>query len=90
MRLLIILGIGYLCYRGLRSWIIKNQTPGQVPAGKSVGEIDDVMIKDPYCKVYFPKRSGVQLNADGKKLYFCSIACRDRFLENRNTDQTEA
>lgn len=88
MRLLIILGIGYLCYRGLRSWLLKNQASGQVGAGNSVGAIDDVMVKDPYCEVYFPKRSGVQTVVGGQNLHFCSVACRDHYLENRKTEQT--
>lgn len=88
MRLLIILGIGYLCYRGLRSWLLKNQTFGRVPPGNNPTEIDDVMIKDPFCGVYFPKRSGVHLNVDGQELQFCSDTCRDRFVESRKTDNT--
>ncbi len=88
MRLLIILGIGYLCYRGLRSWLLKNQASGQVGPGNSVGAIDDVMVKDPFCEVYFPKRSGVQTVVDGQELHFCSVACRDRYLEDRKTGQT--
>ncbi len=87
MRLLIMLGIGYLCYRGLRSWLLKNQTFGKVPAGKNPTEIDDVMIKDPFCEVYFPQRSGVHLSVDGQELHFCSVACRDGFLESHKTDK---
>ena len=25
-------------------------------AGRNAGEIDDVMIKDPYCEAYFPEK----------------------------------
>jgi len=46
------------------------------------GEIDDVMIKDPFCEAYFPKRNGVHLRVDREDLYFCSTACRDKFLES--------
>ncbi|MBW1728928.1 MAG: hypothetical protein JRI63_11780 [Deltaproteobacteria bacterium] len=48
---------------------------------KTAGEIDDVMIKDPFCEIYFPKKDGVHLRINGKDLYFCSKECRDKFLE---------
>ena len=53
-------------------------------AGQAAGEIDDVMIKDPVCKVYFPKRDGVHLKTDGQDLYFCSSGCRDKFIDMRS------
>jgi YHS domain-containing protein len=52
---------------------------------RGVGEIDDVMIKDPYCEAYFPKKDAVHLKFDGKDLQFCSTRCKDKFL----ADQTE-
>lgn len=77
MRLLILLGIVYLCYRFLKSWILQNQ-----PSQKT-GEIEDLMVKDPYCEVYFPKKDGVHLKIEGKDVYFCSGKCRDKFLEKQ-------
>jgi len=48
---------------------------------KTAGEMDDVMIKDPFCEIYFPKKDSVHLRIDGKDLYFCSTECRDKFEE---------
>ena len=84
MRLLIIIGIAYLAYRALKSWMLQNVSKEKTVTGETTGEIDDVMIKDPFCQVYFPKRNGVHLKADGEDLYFCSKECRDRFIEVRN------
>ena len=84
MRLLIIIGIAYLAYRALKSWMLKNVPAEKTVTGQKAGEIDDVMVKDPFCEVYFPKRNGVHLKVDGKDLYFCSRECRDRFIEMRN------
>ena len=81
MRLLIIIGVAYLAYRALKSWMLKNVSTKRTVSGKTTGEIDDVMIKDPFCQAYFPKRSGVHLKSDGEDLYFCSNECRDRFIE---------
>ena len=85
MRLLILLGIIYLGYRALKSWMLQNTAPGNRVFGKTAAEIDDVMIKDPFCEVYFPKRDAVHLNVDGKDLYFCSTECRDKFMVSHSS-----
>jgi YHS domain-containing protein len=61
-----------------------NAPSGRSVSGKATGEIDDIMIKDPYCEVYFPKRTGVHLKHAGEDLYFCSADCRDKFLAERS------
>ena len=80
MRLLIFLGIIYLCYRALKSWLPQHSVTSKTVAGQAAGAIDDVMIKDPVCEVYFPKRDAVHLKVDGQNLYFCSTECRDKYL----------
>jgi YHS domain-containing protein len=86
MRLLVLLGLLYLCYRLLKSWLLKETSSQKTAFGKKAGEIDDVMVRDPYCNVYFAKRDGVHLNIQGKDVYFCSTECKDKFLE----DQTKS
>ena len=54
-------------------------------SNKTAGEIADVMIKDPFCEIYFPKKDGVHLRFEGKDLYFCSKECRDKFVEKYST-----
>ncbi|MBW2252230.1 MAG: hypothetical protein JRF60_16785 [Deltaproteobacteria bacterium] len=81
MRLLIIIGVAYLAYRALKSWMLQNVSAKRTVAGETTGEIDDVMIKDPFCQAYFPKRNGVHLRTDDEDLYFCSKECKDRFIE---------
>jgi YHS domain-containing protein len=49
--------------------------------------IDDIMVKDPFCKVYFPQRQGIRATIHGVEYYFCSKECRDKFIEqNRAQD----
>ncbi|RLB59167.1 MAG: hypothetical protein DRG80_06550 [Deltaproteobacteria bacterium] len=81
MRLLILLAIIYLCYRALKSWMLQSRSTQKTVFDKTAGEMDDVMIKDPFCKIYFPKKDSVHLRIDGKDLYFCSTECRDKFEE---------
>ena len=78
MKLLILLLVGYLGYRAVKNWMAKSPAFQQTVSG-ATGEIDDIMVRDPACGVYFPKRDGVHLRHDGEDLYFCSEACRDKF-----------
>lgn len=80
MRLLILLGLIYLCYRALKSWMTQSGLLQKTVSSEEVKEIDDVMIKDPLCEIYFPQKDGVHLRSDGKDLYFCSKTCRDKFV----------
>ena len=87
IRLIIILALGYILYRALKAWIFKNAPP--LEGGdrrKAAGQIDDVMVKDPYCEVYFPKRKGVALKKDGQQLLFCSKECRDKYQSKQESD----
>jgi uncharacterized protein len=81
MRLLILLGIIYLCYRAVKSWMLQGGSPKKEVFDTTDAQIDDVMIKDPYCEIYFPRKDGVHLRINGKDLYFCSKECRDKFVE---------
>jgi uncharacterized protein len=83
MRILIILLIFYLAYRAFKYWIFTNLIPGPRSSTGSEKQIDDVMVKDPVCEVYFPKRSGISINIDGKTVHFCSEDCKDKYLEKK-------
>jgi uncharacterized protein len=80
MRFLIILVLIYVAYRAIKSWMLQGGPSKTKVSREAAGKIDDVMIKDPYCEVYFPKRNGVHSKIDGKDLYFCSTECRDKFI----------
>ena len=80
MRLLILAGLIYLAYRAAKSWMRAQVQPPEDMTDHVSGEIDDVMVKDPLCEAYFPKRNGVPLNYDGQLLLFCSEDCREKFI----------
>jgi YHS domain-containing protein len=88
MKLLILILVGYLGYRAFKSWMVSNTSSGRSVAGKDAGAIDDIMVKDPFCEVYFPKRNGVHLRHAGEDLYFCSTESRDKFLAERSASKT--
>ena len=82
MKLLVLIIIAYLAYRAVKAWVLGNlQVPGQ--GHSKTPSIDDVMIKDPVCGIYFPRREGVELQQGGKTYVFCSVECRDRFLQKK-------
>ncbi len=79
IKILILFCVAFLLYRSLRSWMFPD-TSKKTVSGKATGQIDDVMIKDPFCEAYFPKRNAVHLNVKGSDLYFCSKECRDNYV----------
>ncbi|RPH52010.1 MAG: YHS domain-containing protein [Desulfobacteraceae bacterium] len=81
MKLIIYLILIYLVYKVIKTWMTPSAYSGKKEYG-STGQLDDVMIKDPVCGVYFPKKDGIYLNSDGRDLYFCSTECRDRFVDS--------
>ncbi len=86
IKILILLGVGYLLYRAMKSWMFPDARPQKNVSAKGAGQIDDVMIKDPYCETYFPRRDAVHLNLSGNDLYFCSKECRDQYMARQSKE----
>jgi YHS domain-containing protein len=63
--------------------MLKEKPSQKAAFGKKTDEIDDIMVKDPYCEIYFAKKDGVNLNIKGKDVYFCSKECKDKFLDKK-------
>ena len=84
MRLLILGVLIYICYRSLKSWLGARTAVRHTEMGGAVEKVDDVMVKDPVCEVYFPKRNGFRVTVDGKHFYFCSKECRNKFAAARS------
>ncbi len=83
MKLIVFLIIIYLIYRGWKYWEQKILSHDRQSSAAPRLQVDDVMVKDPYCEVYFPKRDGVSIKLDGRQLIFCSEECRDKYLAAR-------
>lgn len=82
MKLLLFIAFIYAVYRIFRS-AFTSGTERRMPPGQpeQPREIDDVMVQDPYCKVYFPRRQGVAARVEGESLLFCSEKCRDLYIK---------
>jgi YHS domain-containing protein len=83
IRFIILAVVGYVAYRALKSWMFPGTSSSKSVAGKKAREIDDIMIKDPFCEAYFPKRNAVNLKFNGKDMQFCSTQCKDKFLASQ-------
>jgi uncharacterized protein len=81
IRIIILIVVGYVFYRALKSWMFPTASASKSVGRKVAGEIDDVMIKDPYCEAYFPQRNAVHSKIGGKDLYFCSVECKNKYLD---------
>ncbi len=88
IRFIILFVVGYVLYRSIKSWMFPAASSSRPVSGETAAEIDDVMIKDPFCEAYFPKRNGVHLNFDGKDLFFCSTQCKDKYLADHSKKET--
>ena len=87
MRLLILAFLAYFLYRFLRGllrsggYIKMDEARDRVEDKDSVKVSDSVndMIQDPFCKTYVPLRDAKKRVIAGRKYYFCSNECADRF-----------
>ena len=83
IRLLIIAGLIYFLYRKYQAW-------SKSISGKDIDAdaLEDVMVQDPHCKTYFPRREGIPLRMNGEELLFCSRKCRDEFAASHSKTST--
>ena len=81
IRFIILAVVGFVAYRAIKSWMFPTPSASEPLTGGNAREIDDIMIKDPYCEAYFPQNQAVNLRFDGQDLQFCSTRCKDKFLE---------
>jgi len=80
LKLILIIGIVVVAYR-LGKSVKGHHFFSEKPVGeKDIEKINDIMVKDPYCNTYFPKKDGICLKMNGQNLYFCSTECRDKYI----------
>jgi uncharacterized protein len=87
LRLLIFVLLGVVVYRAWKSVLGGTglrQGGATFDPPNRVDEVDDIMVKDPVCGIYFPRRDGVSVNGSHEVLYFCSERCRDQYLAQQS------
>lgn len=81
IRLLVIAGLVYLGYRKMKSLAgpRRHQNP------RSAETVEDVMVQDPECGTYVPRREATPLQWGEQELFFCGAQCRDRFVHRKKS-----
>ncbi len=80
-RLLLGLGLGYLGYRVIKSVAGALGLWPQTPKPLEDQE-PDVLVQDPVCKTFIPRREALKTVKGGKAYFFCSEGCLKRFLSS--------
>ena len=86
IKFIILFVVGYLLYRSMKTWMFPDARQKKNVSSRENEQIDDVMIKDPFCEAYFPRRNAVRLKMNDDVYYFCSQACRDKFIARHSND----
>ena len=74
IRLLMWIFLGYMAYLFFKGLAAKKEIPKAKPAG-------DETHRDPVCGVYVVEDDAVVGRLEGKRIYFCSMACLEKFQE---------
>ncbi len=74
IRLLMWLLLGYVVYLIFKGKSIKKEIPREKPAGEETH-------RDPVCGVYVAEDDAVVGRLEGKRIFFCSMACLEKYQE---------
>ncbi len=80
IKLVILLLVGYFALKTLKGIFGQGPQARMETGNRRSGEIDNLMVKDPNCQTYIPKRDAVQAEQNGETYYFCTRECRDAYL----------
>ena len=69
----------FFAYRLFRFFVPKGVKENKETVTKGGIQVDDVMVKDPACGIYLPRRDAVREKIRGETHYFCSERCAENF-----------
>ncbi len=82
MKALLLLLFIYLCYLLFKSR--KKSSGKKFDLSEDIKKTaDDIMVFDPCCKIYYPRKSCIAFKNKDEILYFCCKECKNKFLEDR-------
>jgi YHS domain-containing protein len=71
--------LGYLVVKKVGQSLGLWPTPRTPVTGEDKGPEPDVLVQDPVCQTYIPRKEALKTEKDGKAYYFCSEGCLKRF-----------
>ena len=81
-RLISLLILGYLVYWGIRKLAQSLGLWPQAPRPAVKRGEPDVLVQDPVCQTFIPRKEALRAEKDGKVYFFCSEGCLKRFLRS--------
>jgi len=78
-RLLLGLGLGYLGYVVIKQVARSLGLWPQAPRPVAKEPEPDVLVQDPVCKTFIPRREALKTEKGGATHFFCSEGCLKRF-----------
>lgn len=82
---LLLVYCGYLIWRYIKRKVLlpeQNRDTVSPRTPRSVAEL----VKDPQCGVYVVKDKAVKVRVGGEEIYFCSEACRSKYMERKGEE----
>ena len=79
LKLLFGLGLGYLGYLVIKQVARSLGLWPQAPKPLERNREADVLVQDPVCKTFIPRREALKAEKDGVTYFFCSEGCLKRF-----------
>ena len=71
--------MGYLAIKKVaRSWGLGGPPPRRPMERKE----PDVLVQDPVCQTFIPRKEALKAEKDGKVYFFCSEGCLKRFMRS--------
>ena len=87
LRLLIFSLLAYLLYRLLFPRARLRNTTRSSSASSSSSQVSDVLVEDPVCHTYVPKRASLARRVGDETLYFCSDKCYEAYLLQKGAEK---
>ena len=88
LRLVILLFLFYILYRLLFKGkkVLKGRSSDS-KSGSSNLPTQDVLVEDPFCHAFVPKRNAIKLKQETETLYFCSEKCYESYLSQKGASK---
>ena len=86
-RLVVYAFVAYLVWKFIRKAFAPPASNSPSPRA---GARSGVMVKDEVCQTYLPREDAIPAKIDGRERFFCSEACRAKFLALRRDQASGA
>ena len=81
-KILLGLGLGYIGYIIIKQVARSLGLWPQAPRPLEKDQEPDLLVQDPVCKTFIPRREALRTEKGGATYFFCSEGCLKRFLSS--------